>query len=84
MDEGLNSFNEERYINTVHPTVNIIGNDSSTGISKFFDLDILQKEQYYLAYLYSKRKNEDQPIEYKSADYTSMNYGTIVYMKTAI
>jgi aminopeptidase N len=34
-------------------------------------------------YLFSKRQNVDQPIQTHSADFTELNYGTIMYMKTA-
>jgi len=37
-----------------------------------------------LLFLLSARGNKDQPMQAPSADYTNMNYGTIVYKKSAI
>lgn len=83
MDEGINSFNEMRYIYTKYPEKGIdvglpqpILNAAGLGGRK-------NRYQYYVAYLFSKRQNVDQPIQTHSADFTQMNYGTIMYMKTA-
>jgi len=87
MDEGVNSFNEMRYNRTLHPERTLIGSfaNVSSNLMKKFGVDHLKSmHQYYLAYLLSARKNNDQPIEAPSADYTNMNYGTIVYSKTAV
>jgi len=85
MDEGLNSFNENRYTETKHPDINIAGNNRYNGVLKIFDMaQHLHKEQYYIGYQIGARKDLDQPIEFPSADYTYTNYGTIVYGKSAI
>ncbi|MBL4625243.1 MAG: M1 family metallopeptidase [Flavobacteriales bacterium] len=85
MDEGLNSFNEKRYTETKHPDVNIAGDNSYNGVLKIFDMaQHLHKEQYYIGYQIGARKDLDQPIEFPSADYTYINYGTIVYGKSAV
>ncbi|MBL4651900.1 MAG: M1 family metallopeptidase [Flavobacteriales bacterium] len=85
MDEGLNSFNENRYTETKHPDMNIIGDNGGKKILKIFDMaQHLHKEQYYVGYQIGARKNLDQPVEFPSAEYTYMNYGTIVYGKSAI
>lgn len=87
MDEGINSFNEMRYNRTLHPERSLIGSyaNVSTDLMKRFGVDHLkQKHQYYLAYMLSARKNNDQPIEAPAAEYTDLNYGTIVYSKTAV
>ena len=42
------------------------------------------KAEYELIYLFSAKKNEDQPIELPSYDYTTINYDGDVYSKTAI
>lgn len=87
MDEGLNSMNENRYIETKYPTRKLVGEDSTAqkGIIKWFDLSKYKhKEQYELAYLVNARRNQDQKIEEHSANYTPLNYGGIVYSKTAI
>ncbi|UPT68523.1 MAG: M1 family metallopeptidase [Sphingobacteriales bacterium JAD_PAG50586_3] len=83
MDEGINSFNEMRYLYTKYPEKGIelgipqpILNAAGLGGRK-------NRYQYYLAYLFSKRQNIDQPIQTHSADFTQINYATIMYMKTA-
>lgn len=85
MDEGLNSFYEMRYIRTKYPEktlTSIIGRDSTF---KFFGLNkFKQKAQYDFSYLLSARKNFDQPILTNSANFTSYNYGGIVYSKSAL
>jgi len=86
MDEGLNSLNENRYIETKYPNAKLIPTDSSANsLLQFFDLGHYKhKSQYELSYLLNAKRNMDQPIEEKSDRYTSMNYGGIVYSKTAI
>ncbi|OFY93985.1 MAG: hypothetical protein A3K10_08355, partial [Bacteroidetes bacterium RIFCSPLOWO2_12_FULL_31_6] len=87
MDEGINSMNENRYIETKYPTRKFVGNDSIAQKNIFKWLDISQyshKTQYELGYLVNARRNLDQPIEETSAAYTPLNYGGIVYAKTAI
>lgn len=87
MDEGLNSMNENRYIETKYPNRRLIGDDSTAQnpAIKMFDINHYKhKSQYELIYLLNARKNLDQPIEYHAAEYTSLNYGGIVYSKTAI
>nr|MDQ3047261.1 M1 family metallopeptidase [Bacteroidota bacterium] len=83
MDEGINSFNELRYVETKYPDRKLL--EGNTGLAKAFDLTRYKhKSQYELAYLLSAKKNEDQPIEFPSAEYTQLNYGGVVYSKTAI
>ncbi len=87
MDEGLNSMNENRYIETKYPERRMVGDGDSSAIKTFKFFDIAQyrhKASYELAYLANASRNLDQPIEYKAAEYTSLNYGGIVYAKTAI
>jgi hypothetical protein len=86
MDEGLNSLNENRYIETKYPTAKLLPVDSGiTPLLHFFDLaHYKHKASYELLYTTNARLNKDQAIEEKSANYTAMNYGGIVYSKTAI
>ena len=85
LDEGLNSFNENRYIETKYPEQKLIGNVADGPIGKRFDLARYKhKSQYDLSYLFSAVKNEDQAIETTSADFTAINYGGVMYSKTAI
>jgi len=85
MDEGLNSFNENRYIETKYPQNTLIGKQVKGSIAKLFDLNhYKKKEMYYQGYLMNARKNKDQPIELESSEYTAINYGTMVYGKTSL
>ncbi|MGB3946863.1 MAG: M1 family metallopeptidase [Bacteroidia bacterium] len=85
LDEGLNSFNELRYVRTKYPNRKLIGDAGNKNIAKAFDLQrYTQKAQYELGYLFTALKNEDQPIELEAYNYTQYNYGGIVYYKTAV
>lgn len=85
MDEGINSFNEMRYIRTKYPGAklsSVLGRDSTF---KFFGLNkFSQSEQYNLLYQMQARQNKDQACQLHSAEFTGMNYGAIVYSKTAV
>jgi hypothetical protein len=85
MDEGLNSFYEMRYIRNKYPNktlASLVGRDSTF---KFFGLNKFKhKAEYEFAYFLAARKNIDQPIATKSEDFTSFNYGAIVYSKSAL
>ena len=85
MDEGINSYNELRYVETKYPERNLIGDVAEKKIGKRFDLlRYKQKSKYYLSYLYTATKNTDQPIELPAPDFTEENYGCIIYSKTPI
>lgn len=88
MDEGINSANELRYIEKKYPERKLVGDvteDNASSVVKWFDLlHFKHKAQYELAYLINARRNLDQPIEFPAAEYTPLNYGGIVYSKTAI
>lgn len=85
MDEGINSYNENRYIETKYPDQKLLGKNANKFIGKTFDLKRYKhKTEYELGYLLSARKNKDQPIDLPAYDYTELNYGGIVYSKTAI
>ena len=85
MDEGINSFNESRYIKTKYPNAGLFGMPSNNGITRAFGITKLRhNSEYELMYYLAARKNLDQPIELPAKDYTYFNYGAIVYAKTAI
>ncbi len=83
MDEGMNSFIENRTTEQLHP-------DGDLAILPKKWEERLGFSQYKtrglndLSYLYTARRNYDQPIELSSELYTPTNYGAIVYSKTAI
>jgi len=85
MDEGINSFNENRYIETKYPDAKLVDAVGGAAVGHLLDLNrYLHKEEYYLTYLLTARKELDQPIQLPAQDYTMLNYGGIVYSKTAI
>lgn len=82
MDEGINSANEERYMATKYPAAKLAGGIPMSGM---LDLDrYKQKSQYYQFYCFSARQHLDQPDDIPAGDYTELNYGAIVYMKSAV
>ncbi|HEV7232362.1 MAG TPA: M1 family metallopeptidase, partial [Bacteroidia bacterium] len=84
MDEGLNSFDENRYIKTKYPDAKLLGTGYDF-FGKAFDLNRYDhKHLSYLEYQFSAAKEEDQPIQLPAPDYTSFNYAGIVYAKTAL
>ncbi len=85
LDEGLNSFYEMRYMRAKYPTLKLtefINRDST------FKLLGLNKIPFYkekeVAYFLGAKAHTDQPINGPSQDFTSFNYGSIVYCKTAV
>ncbi|MEW6467923.1 MAG: M1 family metallopeptidase [Bacteroidota bacterium] len=85
MDEGINSANENRYIETKYPDAKLIGEAANSPIGQMFDIgQYYHKAQYELSYIVNAKRNLDQPIEFPSEEYTMLNYGGIVYSKTAI
>jgi hypothetical protein len=85
MDEGINSFDENRYIETKYPSQKLIGRFADGAVGKIFDLSrYTHKSEYELSYLIPAKKNEDQAIDLPAYKYTEFNYGGDVYSKTAI
>ncbi len=83
MDEGMNSFVELRYMRARYPgsgfSIDIPGLKKITeGIT---DAHRYQNE---MGYRLNARRNLDQPLSLTSNDFTSINYGTDVYAKTAL
>lgn len=83
MDEGMNSFVELRYMRKRYP-----GRKSviAEGIPDFlFGKRVIgHRDINELAYRLNARRNLDQSCSLHSTEYTSTNYGTSVYMKTAM
>jgi hypothetical protein len=83
MDEGMNSSVELRYMRVRYPNekpgVGFPGEKKLLG--HVTDGHRFQSEAIYRL---NARRNLDQPIEECSAHYTQINYGGIVYSKTAL
>ena len=91
MDEGINSFNENRYTKTKYPpdsaqrSMEAKVGGMNLNIGKLLGVSNLDESTLFdLGYRYSAVKKEDQPVDLTSAAYTTINYGTIVYGKTAV
>jgi hypothetical protein len=83
MDEGINQFCELRYSETVKRK-----NESLVElgiVGKLFGIDTLtDKTLDEFGYLISARSNSDQPSTLHSEKFSTANYGTCVYYKTAL
>lgn len=80
MDEGLNTFFENRYWDERH---NGTFTEVPDGVDKL--LGISNITGHFIAregYRALSTSGDDQPIELHSARYSSINYGLMVYMKT--
>ncbi len=78
MDEGINSYYENRYMETKY---------AEAGSRSLFKLlsgipDWKHRDENYFTYLFSASNHTDQPLDLPATAYTSTNYGTIVYAKT--
>ncbi len=85
MDEGINSYNENRYVETKYPEMGLAESIGAGRLEKLLHLKRFKhKAEYELGYNMTAVKNEDQPIELPAYDYTETNYGCDVYYKSAI
>jgi hypothetical protein len=85
MDEGTNSYYENRYMREKYPNHSLMATMLPDGFMKALGFD--KFNMYYLQtipYLLCARNAIDQPLNLHSHDYTSINYGTMIYMKTAV
>ncbi len=84
MDEGINSFNEMRYMNRFYSPSQILNDVIPARLTKMVDLEYIHKlTMNKYSYLMAAKLGMDQPIELNSKLYSNYNYGSIVYMKTA-
>jgi len=82
MDEGMNTLNEVRYVQTKYPENKRF---SDMILNGKFHLDNLDHHDLSdISYRFTAVMGEDQPIETHSADFTGANYGSIMYMKTGL
>lgn len=84
LDEGINSYNEQRYLSTKYPTGTMLFKDDNA-FAKLTDFNKYGLEDFqFFTYLFSARPNMDQPLNTHSAEYSNINYGAIVYAKSAV
>jgi hypothetical protein len=85
LDEGLNSYNEQRYMTTKYPNGKFFVGEHENRISRLLGFDRYpSRDVHYFTYLLSARYNMDQAIDLHSEDFSMLNYGAMVYSKTAI
>ncbi|MGK7397085.1 MAG: M1 family metallopeptidase [Candidatus Cyclobacteriaceae bacterium M3_2C_046] len=95
MDEGTNSYYEMRYIDTKYPDRSILtyfGGEDVFAEASFIDWVITKggvrtlpyRKLYELEYLTSARQGLDQKLDMNAKDFLRLNYGRMVYFKTAM
>jgi hypothetical protein len=82
MDEGMNSFVELIYMRRHYAGSSM--SSSIPGLSKELKFKDPHRMQSELGYRMNARRNLDQGLCLHSAHYTGTNYGTNVYMKSAL
>jgi hypothetical protein len=82
MDEGINTLNEIRYVQTKYPDNTRLSDMVMNG--QFHMNDLNHHDMADVFYRLSAVLGEDQPIETHSAEFTSANYGGIMYQKTGL
>lgn len=82
MDEGMNTLNEVRYIQTKYPDNQRMSDMVLGGRFHFNDLD--HHDMGDISYRMTAVLGEDQPLETHSAKFSSLNYGIIMYQKTGL
>ena len=82
MDEGINSFNEIRYMQQKYPKLKLSEAFIGAKINAFGLNQPYISQQYY-TYDFVACRNTDQACNLSSNEYSDLNYGAIVYAKTA-
>lgn len=82
MDEGMNTLNEVRYMQTKYPNNTALSDMVLNG--KFHMDGLSHHDMSDMSYRALAGLGEDQPIETHSNDFTSINYGVIMYQKTGL
>ncbi|HYV93896.1 MAG TPA: M1 family metallopeptidase [Chitinophagales bacterium] len=81
MDEGINSYYENRYIETRYPTDELLPHEKL--VTNLFDLHYPHHYEFYLSYLYFAKQHNDQVMDQNATQFTELNYAVIAYAKTA-
>lgn len=82
MDEGLNTLNEVRYIQTKYPNNTRLADNILNGKFRFHGCDY--HDQNDVMFRTVQALGLDQPMDLHSDEFASMNYGIIVYQKTGL
>lgn len=84
MDEGINSFYEQRYVEARYPNKPMM---DLQGIPLGFlthGKGITYRQQNELQYRFNARRNWDSPPDSPSSEFGELDYGTTVYSKSAL
>ena len=82
MDEGINSFYENRYMDTYYDRENSLGLPEGMLAVLGVDTSDVNEVQYHM-YQSMAKQNRAQSINLHSNDYTMINYGLGVYAQSA-
>ncbi|PHR27842.1 MAG: hypothetical protein COA38_12865 [Fluviicola sp.] len=82
MDEGMNTLNETRYIQTKYPDNANFSKMLFGGAMHFNDLD--HHDSGDISYRTIAWLGQDQPVETSSPEFTPINYGIVMYQKTGL
>jgi hypothetical protein len=85
MDEGINTFYEVRYMRKKYSDGKMIPAKSQNALSKIFGLNYFPNDyESYLLYEYTASCGKAQALNTHAEQFTTINYGTIAYTKTAL
>ncbi|MEO5584244.1 MAG: M1 family metallopeptidase, partial [Flavobacteriales bacterium] len=84
MDEGMNSFYEQRYLDERYPNVRSSGSVEGVSLGLFMGKKGTGYRQNELMYRLNARRNWDSPTGSTSTAFTELDYGVNVYAKTAL
>jgi len=89
LDEGINSYYENRYMDEKYPDSGLLPPRMNEKFSKLLSkqLNLEDKKLSYqneVGYLITCRMHVDQACNLHSENYTQLNYGLMVYGKTAM
>ena len=84
MDEGTNSYYENRYMTLKYPAHSFMTSILPDGLSGSLGLgDFNPAQLKNLPDVFSQRRNFDQSLNLTAPEFTNVNYALMVYMKTA-
>ena len=74
-----------RYLEKKYPNLNVLNEDSANTLLKLVrGAGLMHKDQNHLVYQWAARQHLDQAISLPSTDFTPINYGGMVYAKSAL
>lgn len=85
MDEGINSYYENRYMRMRYSDGKMIDKSKRGFLTHLFGLDFFPADyDHYLTYQLTASTGNEQAIETHSEEFNRINYGTIMYTKTSL